>query len=129
MMPTSLHASSVSAHKPLRQETIMTIIILAVATLTSMSIVTILSIGIIILAFTSAGGTVLIGEPIGAGIHFGATHGILTPTGVILGIPILTIGAIHTGPTIGGITTTIGITRTTTGMVIMEITVDTAEAV
>lgn len=94
-----------------------------------MSIVTIPSIGIIILAFTSAGGTVLIGEPIGAGIHFGATHGILTPIGVILGIPILTIGAIHTGPTIGGITTTIGITRTTTGMVIMEITVDTAEAV
>ena len=106
-----------------------TIILAAVATPTSMWTATILSIGIIILPFTSAGAIVLTGEPIGAGIHIGATLGILTPTGVILGIPIPTIGAILIGPMIGVITTIIGITRTTIGMVMVETTADTAEAV
>lgn len=106
-----------------------TIILVAVATPTSMWTATILSIGIIILAFTSAGAIVLIGEPIGVGIHIGATLGIHTPTGVILGIPIPTIGAILIGPMIGVITTTIGITRNTTGMVMVETTADMAEAV
>lgn len=106
-----------------------TIILVAVATPTSMWTATILSIGIIILAFTSAGAIVLTGEPIGAGIHIGATLGILTPTGVIHGIPIPTIGAILIGPMIGVITTIIGTTLTTIGMVMVETMADTAEAV
>lgn len=77
-----------------------------------------------------AGAIVLIGEPIGAGIHIGATLGILIPIGDIHGILTPTTGAILTGPMVGVITTTIGITRTTTGMVMVGITLaDMAVAV
>ena len=63
------------------------------------------------------GATVLIGEPIGAGIPIGAIPGIHTPTltGVIL---ITTPIGILIGHTDGVITTTTGITRITTGMAI-----------
>lgn len=122
MMPTSQHASNVLALKLLRPSIIMTIITqVAVVTPTSMSTVTIPSIGIIIRASTLDGVIVHIGEPIGAGIPTGAIHGIPIPTGVIHGILTHTIGAIPTGPIIGGTTTIIGITHTTIGMVTVDI--------
>lgn len=121
-MPTLPRVSSVLAHRHLLPWTIMTIITLvAVATPTSMWTATTPSIGIIILASTSAGAIVLIGEPIGAGIRTGVTLGILIPTGAIHGILTPTIGAILTGPMAGAITITTGITRTTTGMAMVDI--------
>lgn len=100
----------------------MTIITLVVAaTHTSMWTATTPSIGIIILAFTSAGAIVLIGELIGAGIRTGVTHGIHIPTGAIHGILTPTTGAILTGPMAGVIMITTGITRTTIGMAMADI--------
>lgn len=109
----------------------MTIITLVAAvTPTSMWTATIPSIGIIILASTSAGVIVPIGEPIGAGIRTGATPGILILTGVIHGILTPITGAILTGPMAGVIMITTGITRTTTGMAMADITPEeTAAAV
>ena len=121
-MLTLLRASSVLAHKLLLPLTIMTIITLVAAvTPTSMWTATILSIGIIIPASMSAGAIVPIGEPIGAGIRTGAIHGIHIPTGVIPGILTPTTGAILTGPMVGGIMITTGITRTITGMAMVDI--------
>ena len=129
MMPTLPHASSVLAHRPLLPWTIMTIITLvAAATPTSMWTAMTPSIGIIILASTSVGVIALIGEPIGAGIHIGAIHGTPIPTGVIHGILTPTIGAILTGPMVGDITTTTGITHTTIGMAMAGIILVAPEA-
>ena len=109
----------------------MTIITLVAAvTPTSMWTATTPSIGIIILTSTSAGVIVPIGEPIGAGIRTGATPGIRIPTGVIPGILTPITGAILTGPMAGVIMITTGITRTTTGMAMADITPEeTAAAV